>query len=126
MSLINFIGSSLSIRYDFDMPRHKRLDIPGAIHHVIVRGLNRQDIFLDDNDRGDFIVRLGTGLSQTGCRCYARALLSNRFQTNVEWDLHFGGQYPLSLLGKVDALQKLLRLTHGLYVPDRQCGSSLR
>jgi hypothetical protein len=35
-----------------------RLNIPGAINHVITRGLNRQDIFLDDCDRNDFLGRL--------------------------------------------------------------------
>ncbi|PXF57057.1 MAG: hypothetical protein C4B58_11330 [Deltaproteobacteria bacterium] len=32
------------------MPRHRQLNIPGAIHHVITRDLNHQDIFLDDWD----------------------------------------------------------------------------
>ncbi len=61
------------------MPRHKRIDVPGAVHHIIVRGLNRQDIFLGDKDRADFLGRLETALSQTGCRCYAWALLNNHF-----------------------------------------------
>jgi REP element-mobilizing transposase RayT len=51
------------------MPRHRRLNIPGAIHHVITRGLNRQDIFFDDCDRNDFLGRLEKNLSLTGCRC---------------------------------------------------------
>jgi len=33
------------------MPRGPRLDIPGALHHVIVRGIDRQNIFLSDADR---------------------------------------------------------------------------
>ena len=45
------------------MPRHRRLNIPGAIHHVITRGLNRQDIFLDDCDRNDFLGRTENDLS---------------------------------------------------------------
>ncbi|MFH7321131.1 transposase [Desulfurivibrio sp. D14AmB] len=79
------------------MPRHKRLDIPGAVHHVIVRGLNRQDIFLGDNDRNDFLVRLETGLSQTGCRCYAWALLPNHFHLLVRT----GEQSLSSLMRKI-------------------------
>jgi len=39
--------------YHGGMPRHRRLNIPGAINHVLTRGLNRQDIFLDDCDRND-------------------------------------------------------------------------
>ena len=61
------------------MPRHKRIDVPGAVHHIIVRGMNRQDIFLGDKDRIDFLDRLETALSQTGSKCYAWALLNNHF-----------------------------------------------
>jgi len=35
-----------------------RLNMPGAINHVITRDLNRQDIFLDDCDYNDFLVDL--------------------------------------------------------------------
>ena len=41
------------------MPRHARLDTPGALHHIMVRGINKEDIFIDDNDRRDFLRRLG-------------------------------------------------------------------
>jgi len=42
------------------MPRQSRLDAPGALHHIIVRGIERRKIFSDDRDRYDFIDRLGT------------------------------------------------------------------
>jgi len=41
------------------MPRQSRLDAPGALHHIIVRGIERRKIFSDDRDRYDFIDRLG-------------------------------------------------------------------
>ena len=44
------------------MPRHRRLNMPGAINHAITRGLNRQDIFFDDCDRNDFLGRLEKNL----------------------------------------------------------------
>ncbi len=37
------------------MPRSARIDIPGLLHHVIVRGIERSDIFLDDDDRRSFL-----------------------------------------------------------------------
>jgi hypothetical protein len=37
------------------MPRKARLDAPGALHHVIVRGIERRKIFLDDIDRDNFL-----------------------------------------------------------------------
>jgi putative transposase len=61
------------------MPRLARLDIAGLLQHVIVRGIERCDIFNDDQDRQLFAARFATLLSETGMRCYAWALLSNHF-----------------------------------------------
>jgi REP element-mobilizing transposase RayT len=61
------------------MPRLARLDIAGLLQHVIVRGIERRDIFNDDHDRQLFVARLVSLLSETGVRCYAWALLSNHF-----------------------------------------------
>ena len=33
------------------MPRQARLDAPGTLHHVIIRGLERRAIVKDDVDR---------------------------------------------------------------------------
>jgi len=33
------------------MPRLARLDSPGVLHHVIIRGIERRFIFKDDQDR---------------------------------------------------------------------------
>ncbi len=33
------------------MPRQARIDAPGALHHVIARGIERNEIFRDDADR---------------------------------------------------------------------------
>ncbi len=30
------------------MPRQARLDAPGALHHIMVRGINKSVIFADD------------------------------------------------------------------------------
>jgi REP element-mobilizing transposase RayT len=35
-----------------------RLDAPGVLHHVMVRGLERRAIFRDDGDRADCVPRL--------------------------------------------------------------------
>ena len=37
------------------MPRQSRIDAPGALHHVIIRGIKRKAIFKDDADRNEFI-----------------------------------------------------------------------
>ncbi len=59
------------------MPRLARLDAPGVVHHVIIRGIERKKIFRDDKDRHDFIDRLEDLLSATHTSCYAWTLLSN-------------------------------------------------
>jgi REP-associated tyrosine transposase len=59
------------------MPRTSRLDIPGLLQHVIVRGIEKRPIFLDDKDRTAFVERFSTLLVETGTECYAWVLLSN-------------------------------------------------
>jgi putative transposase len=41
------------------MPRKARIDAAGALHHIIVRGIERRKIFWDDADRDSFVNRLG-------------------------------------------------------------------
>jgi putative transposase len=59
------------------MPRGPRLDAPGVLHHVTVRGIERRPLFRGDADRDDFVNRLA-GLAQGGAvSVYAWALLPN-------------------------------------------------
>ncbi|MCJ7492701.1 MAG: transposase, partial [Deltaproteobacteria bacterium] len=41
------------------MPRRARLDAPGTLHHVMIRGIEGKRIFRDTQDRKDFVTRLG-------------------------------------------------------------------
>lgn len=41
------------------MPRQARLDAPGTLHHVIVRGIEKRRIVDEERDRENFISRLG-------------------------------------------------------------------
>ena len=61
------------------MPRHARIDQPGLLQHVIVRGINKNEIFTTDDDRHDFVERFHLLLKETGTICYAWALLDNHF-----------------------------------------------
>ena len=40
------------------MPRHARLDAPGTLHHVMLRGIERRAIVTDDTDRHHFAPAL--------------------------------------------------------------------
>ena len=61
------------------MPRKARIDAPGALHHIICRGIEQTEIFRDDADRDSFVERLGRVISETNTPCYAWALIPNHF-----------------------------------------------
>ncbi len=59
------------------MPRGARLDTPGTLHHVMVRGINGREIVIDDDDRSFFVSRLGQLAKASETSIYAWALMSN-------------------------------------------------
>jgi putative transposase len=61
------------------MPRRSRIDAAGALHHVMVRGIERGAVFRNDADRNHFLERLGKILQDTKTVCYAWALIPNHF-----------------------------------------------
>ncbi len=61
------------------MPRKARIDAPGALQHIIFRGIERWKIFWTDEDRDDFVERLCTVIEETSTACHAWALLPNHF-----------------------------------------------
>ena len=59
------------------MPRAARLDAPGALQHVMARGIEKRDIFRCDRDREDMISRLSDLIPESGTVCFAWAFLPN-------------------------------------------------
>jgi len=59
------------------MPRLARLDAPGVLHHVMDRGIERRNIFKDDQDRDDLLARLASLLPETRIFCYVWSFMSN-------------------------------------------------
>ena len=57
------------------MPQKAGIDAAGALHHIIVRGIERRKIFWDEADRDSFVNRLGKVLIETHTDCFARALI---------------------------------------------------
>ena len=53
------------------MPRLARLDAPGVLHHIIIRGIERRAIFRDDLAREKFLERLSILVPETQTICYA-------------------------------------------------------
>ena len=59
------------------MPRGPRLDSPGTLHHVIIRGIEKREIVIDDQDRDEFVSRMGVVAVKTSTTIYAWALMTN-------------------------------------------------
>jgi putative transposase len=73
------------------MPRRSRIDAAGALHHGIVRGIERTRIFQDQHDRNDFLARLSTIIKETDTQCCAWELIPNRLHLLLK-----AGLAPLS------------------------------
>ncbi len=59
------------------MPRQARIDAPGALHHIIARGIERKAIFRDTQDYSNFLNRLGNLLIESSTACFAWVLMPN-------------------------------------------------
>jgi REP element-mobilizing transposase RayT len=59
------------------MPRQARLDAPGTLHHLMIRGIEGRKIFENDRDRSEFISRIAQLVEATGIRVLAWVLMSN-------------------------------------------------
>ena len=66
------------------MARQLRIEFCGAFYHVMARGDRREDIFLDKEDREDFLVTLGRSCEKTGWLVHAWVLMSNHYHLVVE------------------------------------------
>jgi putative transposase len=57
------------------MPRQLRVQYPATIYHVMNRGGRREDIFLNDVDRQDFLKTLAEASDKTGWQVPACCLM---------------------------------------------------
>jgi len=73
------------------MPRRARLDAPGTLHHVMIRGIEGAKILLDDKDRENFLFRIDKLVGNTGTRILAWVLMDNHVHL-----LFFSGQAGIS------------------------------
>lgn len=79
------------------MPRQARLDTPGALHHIMVRGSNRSSIFGDDQDRSKFLTHLAQNILETQSSLYAWVLM----ETHVHLLVRSGRQGISTLMRKL-------------------------
>jgi len=61
-----------------------RIEYPGAVYHVMVRGNHGQVIFGDNQDRKAFVQTLGEACEKTGWRIHAYVLMGNHYHLFVQ------------------------------------------
>ena len=78
------------------MARQSRIEYPGAFYHVIVRGNQQQDIFLDEDDRAQYLKRLALYKKKHRFYLYAYTLMTNHIHLLLET-----GDVPISKIMQV-------------------------
>ena len=73
------------------MPRQARLDAPGVLHHIMVRGIEGCRIFRDEQDRENFVSRIRRQVEKTGTKILAWAFMDTHIHL-----LNFSGTQGIS------------------------------
>lgn len=90
------------------MPRAPRILLPNAIYHVFTRGVEKRDIFLDDQDRRAWLDLMLEARERFGCRYLAYCLMPNH--------VHLAVHTPSANL---DELMDLIKGRYGQYFNQR-------
>jgi len=59
------------------MPREARSKSTTGIYHIMVRGINRQNIFQDDEDKSVYLERILRYRDECECKLYAYCIMNN-------------------------------------------------
>ncbi|MDI6758928.1 MAG: transposase [Candidatus Omnitrophota bacterium] len=66
------------------MPRQGRIDYPGALQHIIGRGIERKAIFKEEAEKETFLKQIKGNLTKSSMRCYAWSVMDNHFHLLLE------------------------------------------
>lgn len=66
------------------MARPLRIEFPGALYHITSRGNARADIYLDDQDRFNFLQQVQVICERYNWRCYGYCLMTNHYHLVME------------------------------------------
>ncbi len=72
-------SGALDFVYLSRMARPLRIEFPGALYHVTARGNARQDIYLVEQDRRDFLRMLGEEVDRNKWACHGYCLMTNHY-----------------------------------------------
>ena len=101
------------------MPRGPRLDSPGTLHHVILRGIERKKIVTDDKDRKNFTTRMGDLATETETTIYGWALLNNHAHILLRSGPHGLSMYMRRLLTGFATSYNIRHRRHGHLFQNR-------
>ena len=101
------------------MPRQARLDSPGTLHHVIVRGIEKKNIVIDKYDRKNMLSRMGDLVQETNTRIYAWALMSNHVHILLKSGLHGLSKFMRRLLTGYAITYNIRHKRHGHLFQNR-------
>jgi REP element-mobilizing transposase RayT len=101
------------------MPRQARLDSPGTLHHVIVRGIEKKDIVNDKYDRENMVSRLGKLAEETKTNVYAWVLMSNHMHILLKSGLEGLSQFMRRLLTGYAITYNIRHKRHGHVFQNR-------
>ena len=95
------------------MARQLRIEYPGAIYHVTVRGNAQQNIFQDDKDRYLLYARLAESVGTYAVRLYLFCLMGNHFHLMLETPGANLGRFMQSVLTGYTVCYNLRHHCHG-------------
>ena len=91
------------------MPRQARLDAPGTLHHVMIRGIEGKAIFRDNRDRKEFVTPPGN-LSRERGALEGRIIKEMCEEGGIgEGELKLGGQARRVSRGRAKIARRLTR-----------------
>lgn len=78
------LAAASPCRHASFVARKRRVEAPGAIHHVVAKGNAGQAIVRDDDDRGALVRRLARAFELHGWSCWSYCLMDSHFHLVVE------------------------------------------
>ena len=80
-------AQTIAVRQEFrreHLARPLRIEHVGGYYHITARGVARGTIFFDDEDREDFLQRLGEAHERWGLVIHGYALMTNHYHAEIE------------------------------------------
>ena len=66
------------------MARPLRIEFPGAVYYITYRGNAKQSIYLDEEDRNNFLKILTSVVQRFNWLCHAYCLMENHYHLIIE------------------------------------------